>query len=1451
MSLCLLFAFIGLSAAAQEFAFPLTSRLQSRIPAGGLPAEAYYLPGSAEVSCFDSTPTGRRILCLSDSGTVIEWTADNRVRQVADGFIGPMQAKIAPDGTVYVLDLGRGTLTQVAPNGTVTRLMGSGSDRVIRERMDPRTFDLPQFTMTRDTYINSVQLAIDPQGNPYLGILREENVRDAGQDIVRRFLWIFRMENQVTSMVLHWDGSSTLAGRTSLPEFDALSIDRDRHIMFATSGRLNRLTPSLQYTALTAGRYTEIDNNPVRSIVQTDDGNIFLHSALTQNLFRLAFAELRVDIDRFGILNGSLARQGGQLVGLDLNEKRILRYVPDATRFFVPQEVARLLRYIPITGNSSFRAAFDNPVSVSTDNQGQVYVAEGGDNAIYRISANGAVARIGRSTFVPDGPPPGRLTSEDVQMDAFPYPIVALANDIEGRLFLMDRNCNLFTQTSATIARRVREFPSTNNCAEVSMLSDLNKRMHVAFPALGEIFSATGDPLAGEWQFSRIYSGARIRSMALMPTGDLLLLESGNVSSVNWTMKRVNPATQAVTTLRRDDALSARLDVRFSSLAVDFGGQIVAVSCCSTGSSNESGRRFLFNLTINATNVLSGQPRPVTYYDGAGQAPDKVFSHPRGILIRTNQNRIYYFEHPQFRSQAAVSLPNRQTWTYSPDSGLQELAVPVFPGFGPTAFRTRMTCERGFERFVRLGPSAAVAPTQLRLALDTLAAPSRAASCRIEVIAIDAARVMATTTIDMVPDPVKLAQIPAISVLEQLTPFNVNPGESAVTKSVRLFNNAPDNVAIRLEGSLPDGVTVTPEVLTLEPKQSGEFVFTIAPQQLFRQHYKIPLAATCEACANPVDVSLTFQMTGRTTSIAITAESALVDIAALNARSASRLGATSIVLSGLDESDVSIRTDLGAAAAWYKVEKSASRRTEDGKLVVEYDVVLDRAALPTKQTSSIVTFETQTQQGVARRFLTVFFFPEGSTVQRLFESGAAGSTINLGAATRALVTIPVFSRSPGAAVYSTYTLGGDSGTVSVPSTQGIVGRGANEVQVEVTRTGTATEPSEIKDIVVVFANGERLIYNLNVITSAQQPQLQSKGNERMIGACASARLLISPREPGLPYAVVRNVGQRFVFELKDECNQTVNASDKAQFRFTTEPANGSVTVTSVGNGLWEVFWKPERTAENVSAKIVAIRGVSEREIYAGTMTINGRVTDSTVPSLKSFSVVDAISYQAKSITAPGAFITIYGENLATGERFGFDKPGEFPTELDGLQVQFNGKPAPLLYASPGQVNLQVPYDLENAEYRIVLKRGDVVSAPAALGVGSASPAIATLTGTGSGQGQIYRYRPETDAAFAVPATPAKAGDTILVVTTGLGATNPFFDEGRSVPLDNILSVTGTMQVLVGGQQALQPSAYLAPGQIGIYFVTAVLPEGVATGEAVPVVVRANGVDSQTVTMAVQ
>jgi len=55
---------------------------------------------------------------------------------------------------------------------------------------------------------------------------------------------------------------------------------------------------------------------------------------------------------------------------------------------------------------------------------------------------------------------------------------------------------------------------------------------------------------------------------------------------------------------------------------------------------------------------------------------------------------------------------------------------------------------------------------------------------------------------------------------------------------------------------------------------------------------------------------------------------------------------------------------------------------------------------------------------------------------------------------------------------------------------------------------------------------------------------------------------------------------------------------------------------------------------------------------------------------------------------------------------------------------------------------------------------------------------------------------------------------------------------------------------VGGAKAAVQFAGLAPGFVGLYQVNVQIPQGVAAGDAVPLVISQNGVASNTVTLAI-
>jgi len=86
----------------------------------------------------------------------------------------------------------------------------------------------------------------------------------------------------------------------------------------------------------------------------------------------------------------------------------------------------------------------------------------------------------------------------------------------------------------------------------------------------------------------------------------------------------------------------------------------------------------------------------------------------------------------------------------------------------------------------------------------------------------------------------------------------------------------------------------------------------------------------------------------------------------------------------------------------------------------------------------------------------------------------------------------------------------------------------------------------------------------------------------------------------------------------------------------------------------------------------------------------------------------------------------------------------------------------------------------------------------------------------------------------------------------LGAVTPAVKEGLPAPVTPPLSTTvNTVSVMIGGKAAQVAFSGLTPGYAGLYQVNAVVPSGIATGDAVPVVVSVAGQTSPPVAIAVK
>ncbi len=196
--------------------------------------------------------------------------------------------------------------------------------------------------------------------------------------------------------------------------------------------------------------------------------------------------------------------------------------------------------------------------------------------------------------------------------------------------------------------------------------------------------------------------------------------------------------------------------------------------------------------------------------------------------------------------------------------------------------------------------------------------------------------------------------------------------------------------------------------------------------------------------------------------------------------------------------------------------------------------------------------------------------------------------------------------------------------------------------------------------------------------------------------------------------------------------------------------------------------------------------------------------------------------------APGSLITLFGKGMAGTSGAADNVP--LPTNLGGVKVTVGGIDAPLVNmdSSADQISLQVPFELEGqAEADIVVNNNGVISQPEPIQIG-VSPALFTVSSNGAGSGVFLHG---SDFALITAATPAVAGEGIILYATGLGALTPSVATGETTL--GLTSVAGNVTVTIGGQPCEVQYAGLAPGFVGLYQINVAVPPGVS-GDALVV-----------------
>jgi uncharacterized protein (TIGR03437 family) len=201
--------------------------------------------------------------------------------------------------------------------------------------------------------------------------------------------------------------------------------------------------------------------------------------------------------------------------------------------------------------------------------------------------------------------------------------------------------------------------------------------------------------------------------------------------------------------------------------------------------------------------------------------------------------------------------------------------------------------------------------------------------------------------------------------------------------------------------------------------------------------------------------------------------------------------------------------------------------------------------------------------------------------------------------------------------------------------------------------------------------------------------------------------------------------------------------------------------------------------------------------------------------------------------APGMVLSVFGVELAQSTTAASSLP--LPISLDNTTATVNGVPAPFYFASPNQINVQIPYET--------------------------NPGIAVLAVTSFGETFSYSFvvSPSAPGIFVgqnnatVPFASGSRGQTYTLFITGEGGVTPALATGATpasgTPANQLPQPKLPVSMTIGGVPATIVFVGIPTGLAGVTQINFTVPSNAPLG-AEPVVVTVGNVSSPPATFTV-
>jgi uncharacterized protein (TIGR03437 family) len=359
--------------------------------------------------------------------------------------------------------------------------------------------------------------------------------------------------------------------------------------------------------------------------------------------------------------------------------------------------------------------------------------------------------------------------------------------------------------------------------------------------------------------------------------------------------------------------------------------------------------------------------------------------------------------------------------------------------------------------------------------------------------------------------------------------------------------------------------------------------------------------------------------------------------------------------------------------------------------------------------------------------------------------------------------------------------------------------------------------------------------NVTLIVQAGTAPTPPQASAALLPHASCSPTALAPTQTGLVNNFSAPTAWPTVLAIKlvNDCGAAVpNGQVVATFSNGDPPLSMNIA-DSVG-GVYSGTWTPRKSSSQVTVQARA-KAVGFAD---ATTQIAGAVVPNAAPALNPHGTLHSFAPKVGAALAPGTIAQIYGENLAAQTTVASSIP--LPTEIGGTRVLIGGIAAPLYFVSAGQINAQIPFDLDpSRQYQILVQANGALTTPDTIQLSTAVPGLAAFP-----DGRLIAQH--QDGALVTPAAPAKPGEFIVAYLAGMGGTDNPVLSGASSPADPLARPSALPTLQLDGKPVPVLFAGLTPGLVGLYQLNFQIPAGVPAGNLKLVVTQNDSASNITV-----